>query len=144
MIWGWGHKTDIKDCIYHPINLDDIYRVIKDLSKKIKINRFVLIRQIRHIYTVPGRKLERALLAIAINRIIPPSKVYPPAVSPRKSHTQNGPKTTSVMESSANSADGTVFEPKVYKISPAPTWKTPKAKAIKMSRFGTSSPYPLI
>ena len=90
------------------------------------------------------RKPERALLAIAINRIIPPSKVYLPAVSPRKSHTQNGPKTTSVIESSANSAEGTAFEPKVYRISPAPTWKTPKAKAIQMSRFGTSSPYPLI
>ena len=90
------------------------------------------------------RKPEKALLAIAINRTIPPSKVYPPAVSPRKSHTQNGPKTTSVMESSADSAEGTTFEPKVYRISPAPTWKKPKAKAIQMSCFGKSSPYPLI
>ncbi len=53
----------------------------------------------------------KALPAMAAMRTAPPSSVQRPAVSPSANHTQNGPSTTSLMASSANSAAGTALEP---------------------------------
>ena len=52
-----------------------------------------------------------AFAAIAINKILPPTRVLLDATSPRKNHTQNGPRTTSAKDKRVKSAAFSVLEP---------------------------------
>ncbi len=81
--------------------------------------------------------------AMAASNSAPPASVSRPAVSPRKSQTQNGASTTSIIPNSDMSAAGTLREPEVMRINARPSWNTPMARLQIRSWAETSSPCPL-
>ena len=60
-----------------------------------------------------------------MNKILPPTRVFLEATSPRKNHTQTGPRTTSANDNRVKSAADSVLDPIVYSTRPPPTWKIP-------------------
>ena len=76
---------------------------------------------------------DKALLPMAANKIKPPIKVFALGASPRNRKTQSGPSKTSARDNRASSPAGRLRDPRVYNIRPAPTWKTPIPREIKLS-----------